>query len=94
MAILIIIIIIAVSAFIGFASGRLGDKYGGHLTGPHHWIYGLILAIVGIIYINHLSGIAALSLGFGHFISDLSDFLHFRLWGVDIPHKWKFWNID
>ncbi len=91
---LIIIIIAAVSAFVGFAIGRLGDKYGGHLVGPHHWIYGVILIAVGAYYLNHLTGIAALSFGTGHFISDLNDFLHFRIGGVDIPHKWRFWNID
>ena len=39
--------------FIGFAIGRFGDKYGGHLNLPHHWIYGLSLIILGFIINNH-----------------------------------------
>jgi len=80
-------------AFIGFGIGRLSDKLGGHLNTPHHWIYGLILIVVGIIYINNLMGILSLSFGIGHFTSDLDDFLHMRIWGVDEPHEWKFWSI-
>jgi len=90
---LTIITSILISAFIGFAIGRFGDKYGGHLNIPHHWIYGLFLIIVGIIYIDNWIGILFLSFGIGCFISDLDDFLHMRIWGVDVPHKWKFWSI-
>lgn len=79
--------------FIGFAIGRLGDKWGGNLNTPHHWIYGIILIIIGILYIDHNEGIMSISFGIGHFISDLDDFLHMRIWGVDVPHKWKFWSI-
>ena len=81
------------SAFIGFAIGRFGDKWGGHLNGLHHWIYGLALIILGAIYRNNYLGIISLFFGAGHFVSDLDDFLHRRIWGVDVPHKWKFWSI-
>jgi len=90
---LIIITSSLISTFIGFAIGRLGDKYGGHLNAPHHWIYGLILIIIGIIFIDTQIGILSLFLGIGHFTSDLDDFLHLRIWGVDEPHEWKFWSI-
>jgi len=90
---LIIIVGSIISAFIGFAIGRIGDKYGGYLNAPHHWIYGLVLIIVGIVYVNHWIGILSLFFGIGHFISDLDDFLHMRIWGIDEPHKWKFWSI-
>jgi len=93
MDLLIIITGSSISTFIGFAIGRLGDKLGGHLNAPHHWIFGLILIIAGIIYINNWIGILSLSFGIGHFISDLDDFLHMRIWGVDEPHEWKFWSI-
>lgn len=89
----LIIIGSLISAFIGFAIGRLGDKWAGHLNTPHHWIFGLVLIIVGIIFIDNWIGILFLSFGIGHFISDLNDFLHMRIWGVDEPHEWKFWSI-
>ena len=82
-----------ISTFAGFALGRFGDKYGGHLNTPHHWIWGIILIVLGIVYINTPLGIISLSFGAGHFISDLDDFLHLRLWGVDKPHEWGFWSI-
>lgn len=79
--------------FIGFAVGRYGDKWGGHLNTPHHWIYGLLLIIVGIIFIHNNAGIVALSFGIGHFLSDLNDFINMRFYGPDEPHDWKFWSI-
>ena len=94
MEISIIFILGFTSLLLGFIVGRFGDKYGGHLNAPHHWIYGLILMIIGIFYINIYIGIILLCLGIGHFISDLDDFLHMRVWGIDEPHEWKFWSID
>ena len=82
-----------ISALVGFATGRYGDKWGGHLNAPHHWIYGLIFITIGIIYSNNPNGIFLLSFGVGHFVSDLNDFLHLRILGVDEPHEWSFWNI-
>jgi hypothetical protein len=76
--------------FLGFMIGRLGDKYGGHLDLPHHWIYGLILMIVGIWYYN----LYIFYFGLGCFISDFKDFIHLRFWGKDKPKVWKFWDID
>lgn len=79
-------------AFIGFAIGRFGDLLGGHWDGPHHWIYGLLVIFAGF-YVEGLLGVFLIAAGIGCFISDLNDFLHFRFWGTDIPHKWKFWSI-
>jgi len=90
---LIIIAISLISAFGGFASGRLGDKYGGHINAPHHWIYGLILIVIGILWFHSWLGLPCLAYGVGLFISDLNDFLQLRIWGVDKPHQWKFWSI-
>lgn len=81
------------SGFLGFTIGRVSDKYGGHISAPHHWIYGLIFIAVGIIYINHWTGMLSLFFGKGHFISDLDDFLHMRIWGADRPHEWRFWSV-
>ena len=91
---LITTIIILISIFIGFAIGRYGDKIGGHWRGPHHWIYGLMAIAAGIIYFEGLAMIATVAFGIGVFVSDLKDFLLLRVYGVDVPHKWKFWNID
>ncbi|OGL86090.1 hypothetical protein A3I40_01850 [Candidatus Uhrbacteria bacterium RIFCSPLOWO2_02_FULL_48_12] len=92
----IIIAAILSSGFLGFAIGRVSDKYSGRINAPHHWIYGLIFIVIGIIYINyinHWTGMLSLLFGKGHFISDLDDFLHMRIWGVDEPHEWKFWSV-
>lgn len=86
-------IISIISFLLAFAIGRFGDKFGGHLNAPHHWIYGLLLMIAGTILQNRIIAIISISFGLGLFISDLDDFLHLRIWGVDKPHKWKFWSI-
>ena len=93
MTLLITIILIIIAGFIGFATGRFGDRYGGHINGPHHWILGVILVVLGIIFFDTTLGILAFGFGIGHFISDLEDFLHMRIWSVDVPHEWKFWSI-
>ncbi len=79
--------------FVGFALGRCGDKLGGHLFGPHHWLYGLFFVLMGTVFYNHFWGIAVISFGIGHFISDLNDFLHLRFYGYDVHHEWRFWSI-
>ena len=93
MELLLFIIISLSGGFVGFALGRIGDKYLGYMSFMHHWIYGLILIVFGIIYFNTYTGIFLLSLGIGHFLSDLDDFLNFRIWGADVPHEWKFWSV-
>ena len=90
---MLIIFVGFLGAFMGFAIGRFGDKWGGHLNAPHHWIYGLIMIIIGIVFVKKFVGIFLLTFGVGHFISDLDDFLHMRIYGVDEPHEWKFWSI-
>ena len=79
----------ALTCFIGYFIGRLGHVYGGQLKGPHHWIYGVALIIIGWFY-----SIYILSLGIGVFISDLRDFIKGRFYGVDEPGRKKFWGID
>lgn len=80
-------------AFAGFALGRIGDKYGGHLNAPHHWVYGLASILVGVIYFSNLKN-ALLFFGVGLFVSDLEDFFNFRLKGPDKNHEWRFWSIN
>ena len=96
----LIVIIQIIIAFIGFAIGRFSDKYGGYLEKiwiipvPHHWIWGVLLIIIGIFFRSSFWGISCISFGIGHFISDLNDFLHMRFFGEEPPHEWSFWNID
>ncbi len=93
MNLIINIISALVFSLFGFGVGRLGDKYGGQIKGPHHWTYGFILAVTGFVYFNYWFGIPLIAFGAGHFISDLNDFLHGKIWGVDESHEWKFWSI-
>lgn len=81
-------------AFIGYAVGRIGHIYLGHIKSFHHWIYGLILMILGLIFRNNFIGLLAFSFGSGHFISDFKDFLHLKFYGVDEEGEKKFWGID
>jgi|GEM_PF-2541460 len=85
--------------FIGFAIGRFGDKFGyiekvWIFPVPHHWIWGVVFFILGVIFISSFWSFLAIPLGIGLFISDLNDFLHLRFFGKEPPHKWKFWSID
>jgi len=92
-SIIYIIIVIIASWFVGFATGRFGDKYWGMMDGPHHWIGGLVMMVIGAFNYFDIVGIAFAAFGLGHFISDLDDFINLRIWGVDVEHEWRFWSI-
>lgn len=77
----------------GFAIGRIGDRYGGHIKGPHHWIYGLLTVAFGAIFLPGLSMWATIAFGVGLFVSDLEDFFKGKFYGVDEPHEWRFWSL-
>ncbi len=83
-----------VMAFIGYAIGRISHILGGHLKSPHHWIYGLILIIIGLLYYSEVWGILITLFGTGLFLSDLKDFLNMRVYGIDHVKRKKFWGID
>lgn len=87
------IAIITLYFLLGFALGRFGDRYGGHLDVLHHWIYGLLMMLLSINLPGPWLALAGWSCGFGVFISDLNDFLHLRIGGADVPHAWRFWSI-
>jgi len=93
------IVILLISLFIGFAFGRLGDKYLGYLEKiwiipvPHHWLTGIIFVFIGLFW-NYFLGIHILSFGVGLFISDFNDFIHGRFFGEEPLHQWKFWSIE
>lgn len=95
------IIIIFVATFLGYIIGRFGDYYLNFWLkdpswAPHHWIYGLLLAIIGLLLLKNSLGLGTFFLGLGLFISDLKDFFDFKIIGADNKTKntRKFWNID
>lgn len=82
--------------FLGFSLGRISHIFGGMSVSPHHWIYGLIIIVVGLVLPPKYSkwGYLTVFFGLGIFISDLSDFLHLRFYGADVVSKFTFWNVD
>ncbi len=80
--------------FIGYAIGRMGHIYLGYIKSPHHWIYGLFLIVLGLIFYKSFLGLLFFSFGVGHFISDFKDFLHLKFYGADEEGEKKFWGID
>ena len=72
---------------IGYIVGRLGHFfYGDKVDFLHHWIYGLLIVLLGFIidFENSLNSVALISFGLGCFISDFYDFLKFRIYGRDV----------
>jgi len=90
-----IIIYLAV-LFIGFALGRVSHILGGQINGPHHWMFGTLLIIAGIIlwFYKREWSLYLIFFGIGLTISDLKDMLDFKIWGVDPPGPKRFWHID
>jgi len=88
------LLIAFVFIFLGFIIGRIGHVFGGSLNAPHHWIYGVIFVIIGIIFRKKSWGIIVLVFGAGLFVSDLRDFLMLKFYGPDVPGPKSFWHID
>ncbi|MEK7095803.1 MAG: hypothetical protein AAB896_00720 [Patescibacteria group bacterium] len=88
------IILLLAIAFIGYAIGRVSHILGGHLNAPHHWIYGVLAIIVGVIFYKHNFGRWLIAFGIGHTISDLKDMLELKFYGRDTVEVKKFWGID
>ncbi len=95
------LIIFFAVGFVGFVVGRIGDNYVNFWIGdpawlPDHWIYGLILMIIGAWMWQSYIGFCLFSFGLGHFISDLKDFANLKFYGADGKEKGsvKFWHID
>ncbi len=89
------------SAFLGYLIGRWGDNYLNFWLkdpawAPHHWIYGLILMIIGFFFFKNNLELYIFFFGAGLFISDLKDFLDFKFIGKDNKKKEnvRFWHID
>jgi len=92
-------IIYILMAFAGYILGRFGHVYLNVWTGnskwfPHHWIYGVLLIILGIIYWHTLLAQYSLYFGIGLFVSDLKDFLGMKFFEPDKEGPKRFWDID
>ena len=86
-------------AFAGYLLGRFGHAYlnvwvGNPAWAPHHWIYGAILMLVGLIFRDKPWGFAVFAIGLGHFVRDLKDFWELKFIGPDEQGPTKFWGID
>lgn len=88
------ILIFLASTFASYAVGRISHILGGHLNTPHHWIYGAIALIVGIIFHNKFWAIYLIAFGVGFIISDFKDMIGLKFFGPDEPGIKKFWGID
>lgn len=89
------------AGFLGYVLGRFGDNYLNIWMGdpkwvPHHWIYGLLLMIIGFLFFNNNLELWTISFGLGLFISDLKDFWKMKIFAPDGKTKEnrKFWHID
>ncbi len=90
----IIILFSLIASFVGYIIGRTSHMFWGYLKTPHHWIYGLFLIIIGIIFWHNLFGILILFFGIGLFISDFKDFLDLKFYGADEDGLKRFWGIN
>jgi len=80
--------------FIGYVVGRISDWYGGHLDVPHHWIHGLLMFAIGLLFYTSMLGNVSSSFGMGLFVSDFNDFVDLKFWGPDEKKEKKFWSFD
>ena len=76
------IIFSCLAALLGYLIGRWGDNYlifwmKDPSWAPHHWIYGLVLMIIGFLCFKNNLEMWIVFFGLGLFISDLKDFLEF-----------------
>jgi hypothetical protein len=82
------------AAFFGFAIGRVGHIFGGHLNTPDHWTYGVLAIFMGAFFYKELWGVVLIAFGIGHTISDLKDMLNLKFYGPDKVDVKRFWGID
>lgn len=82
--------------FLGYFSGRAGHVFFGHWKAPHHWIYGLLFILIGLIsdFDKMPLTLAFISFGAGCFISDISDFFRLKFISPDTNPERKFFGFD
>lgn len=87
------------SLLLGYLIGRwshwyLNDKVGNPAWVPHHWLTGMALVIIGLVFPANPYRWYFVAFGAGLFISDLKDFLLMRFFRPDDPGPKRFWHID
>jgi len=88
------LLILLTIIFVSYSIGRISHILGGHLNAPHHWIYGVILAIVGLFFRQHQWGQCLIVFGIGFIVSDFKDMIDLKFFGVDDVEIKRFWGID
>ncbi|TSC93883.1 MAG: hypothetical protein Athens101428_517 [Candidatus Berkelbacteria bacterium Athens1014_28] len=88
-----LLVLIAI-IFASYSIGRISHILGGHLKTPHHWIYGAIALIIGIIFHRQKWGQYLIAFGIGFIISDFKDMIDLKFYGVDDVVIKKFWGVD
>lgn len=95
------IISFLVAGFLGYIAGRLGDYFNDVWLNdpswtPHHWIYGFLLMAIALLFFKNSLELWIFAFGLGIFVSDLKDFLSFKLIGKEnkIKGQRKFWHIN
>ena len=88
------ILIFVIVAFVSYSIGRISHILGGHLNTPHHWIYGVIALIVGLIFREKSWAVYVIAFGVAFIISDFQDMIDLKFFGPDEPGPKRFWGID
>lgn len=88
------LLVLLTIVFVSYSIGRISHILGGHLNTPHHWIYGVILVIVGLFFRQHQWGQYFIAFGAGFIISDFKDMIDLKFFGVDDVEIKRFWGID
>jgi hypothetical protein len=80
--------------FFGYAVGRIGHILTGYRNSLHHWILALLIVLLSTFFYKYWWGKPLLFFGIGFFISDLNDFMHFRIISPDVTSEYVFWGVD
>jgi len=80
--------------FASYALGRFSHMYFGSLNTPHHWIYGVVALVAGLIFFRKKWGAYLILFGLGFILSDFQDMLNLEFYGVDTVMMKVFWGIN
>jgi hypothetical protein len=80
----------------GYSIGRAGHVLFGDWKSPHHWIFGLLFILAGVVLDldRTMLTLSLISFGVGCFISDIDDFLEFKIIRPDEHPERKFFGFD
>ena len=87
-------LLLILTIFASYAIGRVSHVLGGHLNTPHHWIYGVIMVVIGAFFYHKVWGQYLIAFGLGMIISDFKDMINLKFFGPDDVEIKKFWGFD